>query len=569
MRLLLPLLALFALAHFDFLKRHERILLPVYGDKSFEDIRVHLGDSLYYGQAVRSLLTDRVEDKFNHSASMDGKLARELNAEDFPRGAKALLAFYPFPTTKSGYTLTAAGLTGWLPDSIFARQIRRLTLVNFILNLLSVVLVFFLVRQLMGGSALAGFFAGIFFILDFSNAYNSYAYQSHTACGVFYFLLAATIAVRKEIRTARWAFLFALALSAAVMASPHVLYLAAVYGALSFALSFSLPAALAGAAGAVIFPAYYFIVEAWLDFAKLGIPTLAEQAREYQRASYIFLQDFPLQLRFLWAPRLFHYYAFVVFAVAVGLFVFSRLNRVRFEGLERRKVFVLGAAGVLSFLVSAVHGLPVSRAATPYTLIAGIGLGAWLGLMWGKGWAARGYVASIVILTSLSFLRFSGRVPTPMEAPAGRIVQMRTEDRRLSIESFLRKHGVRDDAPTFLMFEPFDLISNYLSHRRFFRKVVESEPPLVTPELYREDFPLLLELFGRLRGRPGAVQTVGRRLWWFPYWDQEYHFLLGYHRRLLPFLEGTSLAGIDPRLIYFLDLRELLDADAPYASARE
>ena len=603
---LIFVVVIFVIAHGGVLFLFQSQIQPRYVGKSFEDPTVVQNDASYHLLAFQSLFAKSVSDKFQKSQSMEGKLQRELSEKDFPSYASRLMALYPFPTVKSGYVLTAAALSGWVPEALFHSKIRRFAFVNLILNALSVILLFRIVFFL-SRSSQAAVFASLFFLFDVSNTYNSYSYLSHTICGIFYVLLSLELALRKKLTHPMWAFLFGGCLCLAVLSSPHVAYLALLLGGFLIlqsmlgARAVSRAETLSGVAlGAFLFPCYFWTCETWLGFQSLGIPTFGAQLNEYRRAASFFRQDFAVTERFLWAPQLFHFYFTIVLCLAMGLLLLkwfqrqeenpkpslawgsdpgaepktstrtlSRIIRallpfVRVSPKTKWQMPVgLAVAIIFAWLVTAVTGLAISRAATPYTLALGVFFGAWVGCQWFCGKLARSYAVLLIFLTIISWCRFLGIVGTPLEPPSGRIVFFETQDRVLSVRELLRKHQVTGSSPVYLCFDPVSLVSFYVSHRRFYRKYSPDEPALVTPNLIETDFPLLRDLFSVLpQKNPFAVQGKPRRFWPFSYWDQEHFYLLGYLGKLTSFLKGTPLEQVDPRLLYFLNLSALVKEGA-------
>jgi len=275
---LLFVFALSVLAHVPALQKYASANFNYDGKGSYEDRAKKVGDFTYYLHGALSIYDFTVEKKFNGKHQPIIAQSRDIKADDMPWYAPYVLAIYPYPSFKFGYSLTAAVLTLPFPDSLFEHKIPRLAFVNIILNAASACLIFLIVRRLTE-SSVAAVISSLFFIFDVSNTHNSYIYQSHTTSGIFYLLLAFFIFVRSSSVSVFKFGLIAFLVVLGVLSSSHIFPIAFFVGLLIFArLSYKAghrqiaKYAIAGIIGCAILPAYIFGVEAFFRFRELGLP---------------------------------------------------------------------------------------------------------------------------------------------------------------------------------------------------------------------------------------------------------------------------------------------------------
>lgn len=469
-------------------------------------------DATSYSHAVQSLRDFEIEKKFNNKLTFYGIRERIIERGDMPSYGKYLLAPYAFPTMRLAYAWTGFLFGG------------RLAITNFILILLGGILIYFVVYRL-SGQAWTAFLAGLFFFLEPSNAYNAYVYQSHTTCGIFYFLVATSIYL---LRGCHWSVFFALSLS--VFSSTHTAFLAAFFSLFAIARERKLGAL----AGLLPIPLYVWGVEWWLEFDRLGIPSWWDQNRHYHLAGLYQMGFFPFAHRFLWDARLLNIFALPLVVLGIGSFKFFRR--------PSSAVTTVLLAAAVALPVSAAYGLPLSRTATPYAVLIALILGYHVAQLFAsKSWVAIASGTAMLGLFSINFFHVLGIARLPQRTPAG--YTLNAEERARSVKEILKGHP-----DGYLRLDPMDLVVGYTPTRHF---------ETLTPERYRNEFRFFDEALRLAEKSPVEIVTVKRNYWDFSWWDNEYNYPVGYYNRVNHFLRGTALEGINTSYLYFFNARDL------------
>ena len=447
------------------------------------------------------------------------------------------------------------------PASIYDFTIRRLTLVNLVLNLGSLIILYLTLLKATRKTSVA-FFGGLFFIFEAANAYNGYAYQSHTTCGIFFYFLALGIYFVRGIERPLDVFLFVSALTWSVLSSTHTFYLCAFLGLFTlFQRKRILYRGLAALLGALPPLLYIFGVELLLDFKKAGIPTWWEQNKAYLAAGVFQRGAIDLSARFLWDLRLIN--AFAVPMAAILLWIISeRFSRCEWKRIDRRLASVL-LSGAIALLVTAFSGLPLTRVLAPYAALGSVLLGAYLGNVFSEGKAlSRIAVFSMAGLSALSFLLVLGVVSRPETNQSIKTVQLDSQERAMSVSQYLKTHGEKlgDLDKVYVRFDPMELVVTYSPERRFYLSTAAHPNLVVTPATYTWEFRFFAQAFLLLNVPQVSDADFFRRkrtYWPFLWWDQEYNYPVGYLGGVRKFLTGTGLAQVDTHYLYYLNLGAL------------
>ncbi len=615
---LLFIFALSVLAHVPALQKYASIHFNYGSGGAYEDRSKKIGDFTYYLHGTLSIYDFTIEKKFNGKHQPIIAQKRDIKADDMPWYAPYVLAIYPYPSFKFGYSLTAAVLTLPLPDSIFEQRIPRLAFVNVVLNAACVFLAFLIVRRLTGSSA-AAIVSSLFFIFDVSNTHNSYLYQSHTTSGFFYLLLAFFIFIRSSAVSAFKFGLIAFLVVLGVLSSSHIFPIAFFIGLLMFArLSYKagrveiVRYAVAGLIGSAVLPAYIVGVETFFKFQELGLPTLLAQLDNYRSTVGTLIRTYPPHLRMMWDIRLFNIFIVVILLIMAFIVIYRRLalrkvipgSNIKFKILNDTETltfsFVLfkgwlsqnsnSIIAVISIIAAtcavAFYTQPISRAMTPYALLYGLLLGAYLG----KKFSENSKLIKIAVLVILglvvaNYYLLLGIVKLPERDVPSKVFALdenemiwkntrgffktlradKFEYRYISkkIGEFIKLYDYQLTDDTYIKFDGLDLVSVYSHSRRFIREFVPDPRDVVNQNTYLKDFRLLAEIFELRKKnllRDEDIVRVKRRVWNFELWDQEYNYIYGYMNNVGKYLENTPLEGVEAKYTYYINYGALKNA---------
>lgn len=614
--------ALSVFAHTPALQKYKSLNFHYDGNGSYEDRAKKVGDFTYYLHGALSIYDFTVEKKFNGKHQPIIAQSRDIKADDMPWYAPYVLAIYPYPSFKFGYSLTAAVLTLPFPDSLFEHKIPRLAFVNIVLNAVSACLIFLIVRRLTE-SSIAAVISALFFIFDVSNTHNSYIYQSHTTSGIFYLLLAFFIFIRSSAVSAFKFGLIAFLVVLGVLSSSHIFPIAFFVGLLMFVrLSYKAGRremakyAIAGVIGSAVLPAYIFGVEAFFKFRELGLPTLLAQLENYKGTVGALIRTYPPHLRMMWDIRIFNAFIVVILFVTVLIAVYSRFLSRRANTEPNVKFKVLNDVETLTFslvllkdktrdwllrnsssiiaivsvvaatAVVALYTQPISRAMTPYTLLYGVLLGAYLGRKFiSNSKLIKIAISGILVLVVGNYYLLLGIVKLPERDVPAKVFALDENEsfwkntgeffKTLRADTYKYKYiskGVSEfitlydrqlTDDTFIKFDGFDLIFAYSHARRFIKEFVPDPRDVVNQNTYLKDFRLLAEIFELRKKnllRDQDIIRVKKRVWNFELWDQEYNYIYGYMNYVGRYLENTPLEGAEAKYTYYINYGALKNA---------
>jgi hypothetical protein len=563
-------------------------------------------DYAYYVNGAISILQFDIEKKFNDkSQPIIQQPPRRIVESDMPRYAKYVLALYPNSSFKFGTSLTMALLTAPFPTSLFVTQIPRLAFTNVILNFGMVLLVFLSVRRL-AGSPWPALMAALFVGLDYSLIHNSYAYQSHTTVGLFYFFVAFYLFTAEKISVARF-FWIAFALGTSAVSSSHVypqimvlgilVYLRATWGT---SIANWIRCALAGAAGMLIWPIYIVTVEHWFHFERLGIPTFFKQQLAYMGAVESLRDTVPVGLRFMWDLRIFDFFwplIILLFCLLLGYVAWRFRPRIAYRDFGRGqggKIAYLGITLVISLLMTAFTSQPVTRAATPDTVLFGLMVGYGFGrlLIYTPVLGAVTSAAVVAMMainciglqyltsqtfTANEFFTLARRPPEDKtffinDVPAiiaiatkygeadGKVVLDGSEYAYVNktigqfldiIDAKAKQDHVNYD---WVFFDPIWFTHAYANTRQFWPEFTPLKINLARPEILARDFRLINQIFAAIGNggmHPDDVIVAGKLAWNFAYFDQENTYPLAYFGRVRRFMGDLPMAGFDPHAAYY------------------
>jgi hypothetical protein len=615
----IALIVLFILVHLPLCNKYREELKPYYSGKGFEDRSVFFGaDFTYYLDGALSIFDFGIEKKFNDKRQPILPQEKRILKTDMAWYAPYILVFYPYPSFKFGYSLTAAFMTGFLPDTWFHYYIHRLMLVNFIIIFLNLILIFLIVGRLTNGY-IPTVMACLFFIFDISSAYNSYRYQSHTMSGMFYLLLAYYLFLRSEDMRPLKLGLLSFLLVLSIFSSSHVVPLALFMGLSIYvwacyreSRSRILKYTLAAIVGSSIIPLYIAGVEKWLHFKSLGLPITFAQLANYRNTVGLLIGTFPLHLRFMWDLRLFN--IFIVFILVMALFVaiYTRYRSTNNQGFSCRadfikenrvnkKYYILFFSVLLSNIVVAFYALPISRGMTPYTVLWGILLGIFLGRRFVTGEKViKALIAVIPLLLFVNFYLsffntnaiFERRPSISYQvdySPSDNIVvinEIAIYEKNTaeffksngnngnaypykiiskSIKEFIKEFDskIKDQENTYVQFDPMDFAIAYAGQRRFIPTFVPNKNLLVNQKTYLKDFRFIAQVFNLYRKNILTDKDILRKkklIWNFGLWDQEYHYSYGYCNYVKKYFKGTPLELLDTHYIYYINYGALKNA---------
>jgi len=327
------IVVVFLSVHYPVIKPH----LSTNGFKGvgFEDRKLKIGDYTYYLHGALSILDFQIEKKFNDKYQPIMAQARPIRESDMPWFAKYVLIAYPYPSFKFGFSLTAALLTAPFPQSFFMLYIPRLIFANILLSILVLILIYLIVIKLTNSRSSA-LIASLFFIFDVSNAHNNYNYQSHTICGIFYFLLAFYLSIQKEKISFRRFGVISFLLAFAIFSSSHVVPLSVITGFIVFSslihnakMKDIFCYALSGFIGLIITPLYIIGAETFFRFKTLGLPNTMAQLANYSSTVKLLINTYPVHLRFIWDLRLFNIFVMPVLFITLFIAVYNNMRNLK------------------------------------------------------------------------------------------------------------------------------------------------------------------------------------------------------------------------------------------------
>lgn len=602
----IALLVVFYLTvHMPLIKAYKTAGFDTFKGQRLDDRKASIGDYTYYLHGALSIFDFAVEKKFNDKKYPIIGQQRRITESDMPWYAKYVLIFYPNPSFKFGYSLSAALITAPLPQSLFSYHIHRLIFVNIIFISLTIAVIFLIVKKITDNYAPA-VIASLFFIFDVSNAHNSYSYQSHTMSGLFYLLFSYYLFIKNERITPFRLGLIAFLLVFALLSSSHVVPLAIFMGLFIYLYACYtgylenkwnvLRYTVAGIIGASIWPLYIMGVEWFFNFKQLGLPTTSAQLENYRDIVNNLIQTYPVHLRFMWDLRLFNIFIIPVLFISLFIIIYQRYSSHSVERQQqktslilafkeritsKRNYYVLFFTIILATLVTAFYTQPISRGMTPYTILYGVLFGIFLGKRFTKGnMLVKALVSFIVFLFFLNFYLIFKVIKLPDNKPSHKLIVVNEDDIisknahafyrenrtdayeyhmiSKSIKEFVNKYDgtVTDDKNTYIEFDAMNLVNVYTPTRRFIYKFVPNKKDVVTQKNFFKDFRLLVEIFALYqKGLLSDSDIISRKKWvWdFITWDQEYNYIYGYFNYVKKYLKGTPLEQLNPGYIYYIN----------------
>lgn len=581
-------------------------------DSNLEGKGIVIGDFSYYLDGAKSILEFDIAKKFNDKSWPILPQARPISNDDMPGYAKYVLALYPNSVFKFGYSLTAAAITGAMPQGMFIRNIPRMAVTNFFLSVLVVLLIYLSLVRL-EPTPWPAFLAALFAAFDFSFVHNSFRYMSHTTAGLFYFFLAFYLFSAREVTWRRY-FIIALLLGFASLSSSHVYIPIAVVGAGSFlwlvwgkGIRDWLCYGIAGLTGFTIWYGYIFGVEQLFDFHRLGLVTWLDQMENYSATVNMLIGVWPISVRQIWDLRVFDVFLpfIVVLLVAGWAWTLLRPGKEAKQSLPpvpgHSKIWVLWAALIISWGVGAVYSQPISRSMTPNLLLLDILIGYLAGRLIMRrprlGSAIGGLIALLVVanftlLTQATIIgssKVDRSIVLPWLRPAGltfvidefpSIVTL--DDKYFSKQGKILLDGselpyVHETIPEFVrsldqaqknagveykwvFFDPIDIVYPYATTRQFWPQFTPMPGNLAAPQLYGRDYRLIDQIFAARRDgklAPDEVRAVPKQVYDFLMWDQENSFPMYYMGGARRFMGNLALADTDFRAVYYINVDAL------------
>ena len=580
-------------------------------------------DYAFYVNGAISILQFDIEKKFNDKSQPIMQQPRRIVESDMPGYAKYALALYPNSSFKFGTSLTMALLTVPFPTSLFVTRIPRMVFTNLILALGMILLIFLSVRRLTG-SPWPALMASLFVGFDYALIHNSYSYQSHTTTGLFYFFVAFYLFAAENIGVARF-FWIAFALGTAAVSSSHVYPHVMVLGILAYlrttwgtSVANWSRYALAGAAGMLIWPAYIVTVERWFDFERLGIPTFFKQQLAYVDTVESLRDTVPVEMRFIWDLRIFDFFwplIILLFCLLLGYVVLRYRPHIAYRNVARGqegKMADLGTTLVFALLMTAFTSQPLTRSATPDTvlfgLLVGYGFGKLLAYTPVLGAVTSAAVVAMLAvngvglqyLTSQTFTAnefftlarrppedktfFINDVPAIVaianryNAAEGNVLIDGSDYAYINktvaqfldiIDAKAKENHVSYD---WVFFDPIWFTHAYASTRQFWPQFTALKINLARPEILARDFRLINQIFTAIESgamHPDDVIVADKLAWNFAYFDQENTYPLSYFGRVRRFMGDLPMARFDPHAAYYFRVDALRRIAAEAAAEPE
>lgn len=598
--------------HIPLIKKHVYTNTDYLNRTSFEDRSLKFGDFTYYLHGALSIFDFEIDKKFNDKHYPIIGQTRHINKTDMPWYAKYVLIAYPNPSFKFGYSLTAALMTAPFPDKLFHYHIHRLVFVNIILIILSLALIFLIVKEITDND-IPAVIACLFFIFDVSNAHNSYWYQSHTMSGIFYLLLAYYLFIKSKNITTFKLGLISFLLVFSALSSSHTVSLAVLMGLFMYVdvcykenILKILKYTLACIMGSSILPLYIVGVEKLFDFKALGLPTLLAQMNNYRSTIKVLLETFPIHLRFMWDLRIYNIFIIPILGITLLIVIYQKyasrnikksVNNIHFTTaitvniINNKNYYILLFTTIIATIVTSAYTIPVSRSMTPYTVLFGILLGIFLGKRFVSGnKIVKGLVGSVILLLFLNFYLIFNVVSLPDYRPSNNILVINENeivwknvaiyfkdpassmhdyyDYKMiskSIKEFIEIYdsGLSDKENAYIQFDAMDLVLAYTPTRRFIREFVPNKKDLITQMTYLKDFRFIAEIFNLYRKNMLSDADIIRRkktIWNFALWDQEYNYMYGYANYVSKYFKDTPLESLSTHYVYYINYKALKNA---------
>ena len=574
----------------------------------------HNSDAAFNLAGAETILEMDLLKKFNLAKYPIIAQARPITEQDMPSYAKYVLAFYPNPSFKFGYSLTAGLLTAPFSDAFFGRWLNKLLFTNLLCTMGMLALIF-LIFYHYTGNYLLSLLPPTLVSLDVFLVHNNYTYHSHTLGGLVLFFLAWWLYLKWPVLTPLKMGVISLVLSYSAFSSSHHVALGFFFGALIVGFELFGPSRIltkillffAAVLGAALPLIYILGVEHWFHFPQIGMPTFLAQIRNYDDVVKQLAAVFPVRYRFIWDLRLWNIYfiPIVFLALVTGGILWRRHSglialRAWFRGLQKsgkwsfiyrsRTILIPVLSFVLGFTLNACITLPVSRAMTPYLVCLTLGLGAFL-VGQTQGRAGRGLLNAVRLiclglflhnyLLNFGFLKVHKAIPENQvfyldeDGPASR---MTAEYFRLlrkppaefnyiskSVQQFVSEYSKSIKSATklpdpYIMFKGISVAGYYTPMRRFTPAFVATPECLMTTSEILSNFKLVAEILtlkeqGLLVGDDFIEEKV--KIWQLDLWDQEFNYLFGYQKMVSSFLGDSILNKLDTRSIYYVRLSAL------------
>lgn len=604
---------LFCMAHAPLLKNSIHINTDYSEDAAFsEDKNPGFSDCDSYLQSTLSLLEFKIEKKFNNKFNLIFPQSRYIYDADMPFYAKYFLVFYPYPFFRFGYSFIAALMTGLFPQAIFQYNIHRLIFVNIMLMILSLNLIFLILRRLIKNN-MAAFIACLFYIFDVSHAYNSYFYLAHTSSALFYLLCSFYIIMQSRCITPLKLFsvCLLLTLSISVLSSPYLILVALFTGLFICGktcykqeklkiLEYSFAATI----GFLVLPLYIIIVEKLFKFELLGLPTVLNQLSCLLVSDFKLVNTTPVHLRFMWDLRLFNIFILPILSCILLIISYEKLylNKIfiskqnilnflrafrSFIFANPARVLLYSISVILTLIMAIFYMIPISRAMTPYTVLIGVLTGSFLGKKFVKGdMIIRVVVVTVILLLIFNFYIILQIIDIPKNHPSdniftidesetiynnafnfAKIGRYDTCNYRIiskSLGEFIQVYdnelSVKENV--YIKFDAFDLVTTYSQGWRL-NEILASEGDAVTKDTYLRDFRLIAEIFELYNKKLLLDKDIIPRkktVFDFSLWSSEYNYIYGYCRLANKFFKGTPLEPLDTHCNYYINYRALKNA---------
>lgn len=592
-----------AIATLIFLVAQCIFILPRNNQANLDDTSILHGDSTYYLDGAKSILEYNAYTKFNDKKQpIIGQ--KNVNYEDLPRFASQVALAYPNSSFKFGYSLTAALVTGLIPNHIFEKTVSRLVLTNFILSLFSLLLIILILGEF-SDSVSIPLCVTLFYCLDTFGINNNYMYQSHTICGVFFALLASYIVL--HYKKYSWSYIVVGGcISFSALSSSHILpfdfslaslILISIFlekKRISKEIIFML-------VGLLIWPVYILFVEWYIDFRALGIPTFIDQYRGYASSIKSLIDTYPILQRQIWHIELWNLFIVPMVAmIASGMMICKFKFLENFKALLVKPNFLIIIVPIIIFiLITSIYSQPILRAVVPNLLIFDITLGVLVGILIDS--TTISFVLAILVLF-LTFVNYAIYTKVIIFGhgktfwTAGDILNNKSgvnevlrdtnaiwsnvrdffndpnrqiDSGNVGIYSKSLKQYLQEKTPMYreackeksfvIEISPTDIVENYSHTRRYISAFQPNQKNLITTEVITRDFRLINELIESAAS--GKVELESKKIvFWHPsFFDQEYNYVYGFNEGIKKYLKGTSLYQLDFHKLYYINLCPLLE----------
>ena len=601
------------------------VLLSLHGvyifskdQKPLEGESIFHGDYTYYVDGAISISQLNPVEKFNnkHQPIM---ASRPVAADSIPIWKSWLAIAYPFPSFKFGYSLTAGILTGLISNEYFEQIISRLAFTNLIFNC-GILCLVIQITSIYSKNYLYSLFPSIFFILDTYNLHNSYIYQSHTNSGIFFFLLAVFLFLKKHSISKERLFLIANFLTFSILSSSHIFITSNIFCALM--LIWTLKNCVHGyyqyfiyclyfVTGASLWPLYIYLVEYVLNFNEIGLPSYFAQYLNYTNTVTLLINTYPLAMRQIWALKIWNFGIYLVFIYLAILLLLKQINDKKLSvknffniNLNYNKINIIFITFIITIIITSIYSQPIIRAMVPNLVLFDVFLGMLFAYAISKSPKLIRYSSVIVLFTiyiinftmyGLLYSRNERFITLPSLNPSSNVFHV-TEKHKISLITekyfkdgayanwvipsgklglhsmsisdfvlYLENHqniGESIYKDLWIQIDPIEIVEQYSNTRRLIPEFTPLKENIVNEDTVLKDFYLLESIMKnislkKINENDYKISPVS--IWDLKIFDMEYNYIYGYNNKFSELIPNLYLSKIDYKSIYFIKFSSLMN----------